>query len=193
MTNTTNLHIDSKMIERDRSKTIILENIGEQDSVDTGVISDREGSDGGNEVTEKVTKNNTGEDYLENISKYDPSIDLSIALRKGTKSCIKHSIVNFVSYKNLSPRFRAFTASLDSTVIPKKFHVAFECPEWKTTVMEEMRALEKNKTWELCTLPKGHKSVGCKWCSLSSIELLQNGSLKLMGLTTLTPSLLLQI
>ena len=27
--------------------------------------------------------------------------------------------------------------------------------------MEEMRALEKNKTWELCTLPKGHKSVGC--------------------------------
>ena len=29
--------------------------------------------------------------------------------------------------------------------------------------MEEMRALEKNKTWELYTLPKGHKSVGCKW------------------------------
>ncbi|KAL0551795.1 hypothetical protein IC582_010884 [Cucumis melo] len=29
--------------------------------------------------------------------------------------------------------------------------------------MEEMRALEKNKIWDLCTLPKGHKTVGCKW------------------------------
>ena len=29
--------------------------------------------------------------------------------------------------------------------------------------MEEMRALEKNKTWDLCTLPKKHKTVGCKW------------------------------
>ena len=28
--------------------------------------------------------------------------------------------------------------------------------------MEEMRALEKNKTWELYALPKGHKIVGCK-------------------------------
>ena len=29
--------------------------------------------------------------------------------------------------------------------------------------MEEMRALEKNKTWEICTLPKEHKTMGCKW------------------------------
>ena len=28
--------------------------------------------------------------------------------------------------------------------------------------MEEMRALEKNKIWEICTLLKGHKTVGCK-------------------------------
>ncbi|KAL4016518.1 hypothetical protein IC575_024170 [Cucumis melo] len=29
--------------------------------------------------------------------------------------------------------------------------------------MEEMKALEKNRTWEICALPKGHKTVGCKW------------------------------
>ncbi|KAL0554268.1 hypothetical protein IC582_008185 [Cucumis melo] len=29
--------------------------------------------------------------------------------------------------------------------------------------MEEMKALEKNDTWEICALPKGHKPVGCKW------------------------------
>ena len=96
-------------------------------------------------MTEKVTKNNTREDdHLENISKYDPSLDL--APRKGTRSYTKHFIANFVSYKNLSPWFRAFIASLDSTAIPKNIHTAFECLEWKTAIMEEMKALEKNKT-----------------------------------------------
>ena len=27
----------------------------------------------------------------------------------------------------------------------------------------EMQALEKNNTWEIVDLPKGKKSVGCKW------------------------------
>ncbi|KAA0041222.1 vacuolar protein sorting-associated protein 26A-like [Cucumis melo var. makuwa] len=38
-----------------------------------------------------------------------------------------------------------------------------KCPEWKNVVMEEMKALEKNNTWEIFSLPKGHKPVGCKW------------------------------
>nr|ADN33751.1 reverse transcriptase [Cucumis melo subsp. melo] len=45
----------------------------------------------------------------------------------------------------------------------KNIHIALEFPEWKNVVMEEMKALEKNNTWEICALPKGHKSVGCKW------------------------------
>ncbi|KAA0036613.1 reverse transcriptase [Cucumis melo var. makuwa] len=77
----------------------------------------------------------------------------------GTRSCI----CNYVSYDNLSPYFRAFTASLDSTIIPKNIYTALECPEWKNVVMEEIEALEKNKTWEICALPKRHKNVGCKW------------------------------
>ncbi|TYK05749.1 Cysteine-rich RLK (receptor-like protein kinase) 8 [Cucumis melo var. makuwa] len=28
---------------------------------------------------------------------------------------------------------------------------------------EKMKALEKNRIWEICALPKGHKTVGCKW------------------------------
>ncbi|KAA0045027.1 Beta-galactosidase [Cucumis melo var. makuwa] len=57
----------------------------------------------------------------------------------------------------------AFTASLDSTTIPKNIYIALECPEWKNAVMEDMKALEKNNTWEICALPKGHKPVGSKW------------------------------
>ena len=28
---------------------------------------------------------------------------------------------------------------------------------------EEIRALEKNKTWSKCVIPKGKKMVGCRW------------------------------
>ena len=28
---------------------------------------------------------------------------------------------------------------------------------------EEIRAIEKNDTWELTSLPKGHKAIGVKW------------------------------
>ncbi|KAA0038225.1 reverse transcriptase [Cucumis melo var. makuwa] len=52
---------------------------------------------------------------------------------------------------------KAFTASLDSTTIPKNIHIALECPEWKNVVMEEMKALEMNNTWEICALPKIQK------------------------------------
>ncbi|KAA0039161.1 hypothetical protein E6C27_scaffold121G00630 [Cucumis melo var. makuwa] len=83
--------------------------------------------------------------------------------RKGTRSYTKHSISNYVSRENLSPQFRAFTASLDSTIISKDIHIALECLEWKNAIMGEMKALEKNNTWEICTLPMGHKPVGCKW------------------------------
>ena len=71
---------------------------------------------------------------------------------------MKHPICNYVPYNNLFPWFRAFIASLDSTIISKNI----QCPKWKNVVMEKMNTLEKNKTLEICVLPKGHKPVGCK-------------------------------
>ena len=53
---------------------------------------------------------------------------------------------NYMSYSNLSPKFREFTASLDSATVPKNIHEAMKSPEWKMTVMEKMGELEKNKT-----------------------------------------------
>lgn len=34
---------------------------------------------------------------------------------------------------------------------------------WKVAVLEEMKALEKNNTWEVTLLPKDVTFVGCKW------------------------------
>lgn len=44
-------------------------------------------------------------------------------------------------------------------------------PKWKAAMLEEMNALEKNKTWELVELPSGKEAVGCKWYIQSNIVL----------------------
>ena len=36
-------------------------------------------------------------------------------------------------------------------------------PKWKTAVLEEMRALKSNDTWDFVDLSKGKCPVGCKW------------------------------
>ncbi|RVX03686.1 putative mitochondrial protein [Vitis vinifera] len=89
--------------------------------------------------------------------------DLPIAIRKQPRSCTLHPISNFVSYNSLSAKCRAFTTNLDRIQLPKNIQEAFEIPEWKEVVMEEIRALEKNETWEVMNLPRGKKPVGCKW------------------------------
>ena len=34
---------------------------------------------------------------------------------------------------------------------------------WLVVIEKEMESLHKNKTWDLVTLPKGKKAIGCKW------------------------------
>ena len=99
----------------------------------------------------------------ESLVNSNKSVDLTIALRKGTRSCTKHPIYNFLSYNSLSPSFQAFTSKLFCVTIPKDIQEALGVPEWREAVLEEMRALEKNKTWEITELPKGKTLVGCKW------------------------------
>jgi hypothetical protein len=35
--------------------------------------------------------------------------------------------------------------------------------QWFVAMNEEIESLHKNQTWELVKLPKGAKTVGCKW------------------------------
>ncbi|KAA0053629.1 Beta-galactosidase [Cucumis melo var. makuwa] len=151
MENPTKPCTNNTMSENDKSDVAVLENMEEKNRDDE------------TEVRIETSNDEAEQGHTRKLDEYDPSLDIPIALRKGTRSCTKHPICNYVSYDNLSPQFRAFTASLDSTIIPKNIYTALECPEWKNAVMEEIKALEKNRTWEICALPKGHKTVGCKW------------------------------
>jgi hypothetical protein len=80
-----------------------------------------------------------------------------------SKYWFDHDLSNYVSYASLSPSYRAFVASLQSVVIPKDWLEAKQDPKWREAMWEELRALDKNKTWDLVKLPVGKKVVSCKW------------------------------
>ena len=115
----------------------------------------------------------TSSDDSDEPGSYDPSLDIPIALRKGMRSWMKHSMCNYLSYSNLSPKFKAFTIRCCNNT--KEHIMVMESPKWKAAIMKEMGALEKNKTWDLCNLPKGHQTVGCKW--VSTLKYKSNGAL----------------
>ena len=47
--------------------------------------------------------------------------------------------------------------------MPRNIQEAFDDPNWRLAVFDEMNALRKTGTWEIVDLPKDKKIVGCKW------------------------------
>jgi hypothetical protein len=100
------------------------------------------------------------------------SADLPIALRKDARVKagipsprygFEHDMSNYVSYASLSLAYMAFVASLEFVVIPKDWKEATHDPKWREAMLEELRALKKNKTWDFVKLPPGKKAMSYKW------------------------------
>ncbi len=47
--------------------------------------------------------------------------------------------------------------------IPQDWNEAYLYSKWKAALVEEMKALVKNETWDLVTLLAGKKPVESKW------------------------------
>jgi hypothetical protein len=46
---------------------------------------------------------------------------------------------------------------------PTTFETAVKEEKWRKAMDDEINSIEKNDTWDLCDLPKGHKTIGVKW------------------------------
>jgi hypothetical protein len=46
---------------------------------------------------------------------------------------------------------------------PRSVEEAMEDGCWRRAMQAEMKAIEENKTWEVCNLPVKHKAIGLKW------------------------------
>ena len=55
--------------------------------------------------------------------------------------------------------------------MPKTIEEALLKKEWKNTVEEEMKALEKNGTWEVVSKPRDVIPVGSKWVFIVKYKL----------------------
>ena len=119
-------------------------------------------------------------------------------MRKGTRKCTQHPISNFTSLHHLSSTYRAFITQMSSVEIPSTIQEALRDENWRKAINEKMQALEKNETWDIVELPKGKKTVGCKW--IFTIKYKADGTIerhkarlvaknlpKLMALTTKRP------
>ncbi|BBG93508.1 ABC-2 type transporter family protein, partial [Prunus dulcis] len=66
----------------------------------------------------------------------------------------KYPIANHVSTEKLSEPLKAFVHQLSAIHIPTKVSEALKDPKWVQAIKEEMKALEKNQTWTLETIPE---------------------------------------
>ena len=57
----------------------------------------------------------------------------------------------------------AYMAKVVEAIEPTCFEEVVGNVHWTKAMDEEMNALYQNETWELVPLPKGKKSIGCKW------------------------------
>ena len=70
----------------------------------------------------------------------------------------------------------AFISQLSSVDVHKNTQEALSGPKWKEAVFEEMKALEKNNTWEKVNLLEGKMPMGCKCVFM--VKFNSNGSLE---------------
>jgi Reverse transcriptase (RNA-dependent DNA polymerase) len=74
-----------------------------------------------------------------------------------------YAIGKFVTTEHLPNPLKKFDTILASVRVPERLEEAMSDPKWLEAMRVEMEALEKNHTWQLVSLPKGRKTVGCKW------------------------------
>jgi transposase InsO family protein len=76
---------------------------------------------------------------------------------------VQYPIQDYISYSNITNDHYAYLNALSQTEEPKNYEMAKLDLRWHKAMNEELHALEKNQTWEICELPKNKKIVGCKW------------------------------
>lgn len=93
------------------------------------------------------------------VTRGKPKVSYELVLNSKSK----YPINNYVSYHRLSKESMAFVNQLSVVSIPNSVQEALKDPKWREAMNEEMKALQKNSTWEVVDLPEGKIPVGCRW------------------------------
>jgi hypothetical protein len=81
----------------------------------------------------------------------------------------KNFVRRSTQVRNPSRRYDDFVSSVslsindDEPLCYQEVVKGSNCDKWKESMKDEMKALERNATWDLVELPRDRKNVGCKW------------------------------
>ncbi|KAG8503937.1 hypothetical protein CXB51_002266 [Gossypium anomalum] len=97
-----------------------------------------------------------------------PNLSLKDCSNKEIKSRTKREIKPPKKYAEADLVAYALNVAedIDANQEPSNYSEAISCEDsekWMFAMQEEMESLHKNKTWDLVKLPKGKKTVRCKW------------------------------
>ncbi|XP_070019435.1 uncharacterized protein [Nicotiana sylvestris] len=83
------------------------------------------------------------------------------------KGYIMYDITNKYFIVNGDASFREYydkrVSTFSSVTEPQSYTEAAQDPAWIEAMQAEIKALQKNNTWEIVNLPEGKKPIGCKW------------------------------
>ena len=122
-----------------------------------------------------LEENQISEGNLNQIS--NPSVQGEVPVRRSSRpsvfpknyndfvvaSKVKYGLEKYVNYSNLDSANYCFTTQLNKLSEPQSFFVASKYPYWIDAMNDEIEALNKNDTYEICELPPGRKAIGNKW------------------------------
>jgi hypothetical protein len=70
---------------------------------------------------------------------------------------VQYPIQDYISYNNITNDHYVFLNSISQIEEPTVFVIAKLEPKWCKAMDEELQAMEKNQTWEICFFTKDKK------------------------------------
>ncbi|XP_049396254.1 uncharacterized protein LOC125860353 [Solanum stenotomum] len=73
-----------------------------------------------------------------------------------------YPITYVLDYQSITSAYRSFVTKFSQEKEHASYHEAIQDPRWITAMQSEIQTLEDNHTWEITTLPKDKRVIGCK-------------------------------
>lgn len=89
---------------------------------------------------------------------------------------LTHHWCNLVSFSDLPTSLKALLIQTSHITEPVSYFEASQHQGWFEAMQKELDALILNQTWEMVSLPKGEKAIGCKW--VYKVKLKADGSIE---------------
>ncbi|KAG8481304.1 hypothetical protein CXB51_026078 [Gossypium anomalum] len=125
----------------------------------------------------KDCSNKENQKHVEHQINTESTPQVSTKIENRVASSPQYSIAKTETKREIKPPKKYAEADLvayalnvaediDTNQEPSNYSEAISCEDsekWMFAMQEEMESLHKNKTWDLVKLPKGKKTVRCKW------------------------------